>query len=731
MEYGPAAGYGHVTALNSSLQTSHSQALSGLDAGTVYHYRVRSKDAAGNEAVSGDNTFTTSEAADTTPPVISAVESSGITENGATISWTTNEASTSQVEYGPTAGYGHATALNSSLETSHSQALDGLTIGTLYHYRVKSMDTAGNLAVSGDYTFSTSSDSTPPTIGSVVVSEQTGTQVTINWSTNEASDSQIEYGTTTVYDSVTALDPLLQMSHVQIIDDLAEGDVYHFRVLSRDEAGNMGVSEDYTFVAMNVATTMTVPLFSEGLVSNNDEVYVGMSLMNMGDVSSHVALTAFDDKGNMIAGGGIANPVVRQIHPGQQLSLVDAELFGDLLSRHCSNGWIRLESTNKNVRGFFLMFDGQTHLIDGAGFLPGPFRNFVFTDIKSNGGTKFSLINKNSEAAIVKIDLVNADGQVRDSITETISGYGSMTANLNAGLFGGTSPDDSDYISVAASESIEAFQLVQQGWGGDVSLIAAQDINSAAPVLISPQYIYRKDYKTGISIVNSDPVAGNVQIRFRGKDGVQIGATRNISVNAYGKISIDDPEFFLDQGLLETQISDVLSAGVDSISGKLTGKPNGPNKKNTSALSFDGYLEIVSNNVRLVGSASYQGRNNNSFIASFPLVSELQEALVFNQVSSDEIYYTQIALANTGNSDAVVTLDLYNNAGEPVSTATVTIPAGQSQCHSLTEYFNATQGLNVRGGFLTLSSNHPIAANSFLGTHDQAVLSAIPGQVVE
>jgi hypothetical protein len=98
---------------------------------------------------------TTQAPPDTTPPAISGVSASGITSSGATISWTTNETSDSQVEYGTTTAYGSSTALNSSRVTSHSQALNGLSAGALYHYRVKSRDAAGNLALSGDNTFTT------------------------------------------------------------------------------------------------------------------------------------------------------------------------------------------------------------------------------------------------------------------------------------------------------------------------------------------------------------------------------------------------------------------------------------------------------------------------------------------------------------------------------------------------------------------------------------------------
>ena len=93
--------------------------------------------------------------ASTTPPVFSAIAASSITASGARITWTTNEASDSQVEYGLTTGDGRVTPLNTSLVTIHSQPLSGLAPNTRYHYRVKSRDAAGNLAVSGNFTFKT------------------------------------------------------------------------------------------------------------------------------------------------------------------------------------------------------------------------------------------------------------------------------------------------------------------------------------------------------------------------------------------------------------------------------------------------------------------------------------------------------------------------------------------------------------------------------------------------
>src|SRR3989338_989114 len=91
----------------------------------------------------------------TTPPTISSVSASSITQNSTNITWTTNENADTQVEYGLTTAYGNLTTLNTSPVTSHTQTLSGLTPSTLYHYRVKSKDASSNLTTSEDFTFTT------------------------------------------------------------------------------------------------------------------------------------------------------------------------------------------------------------------------------------------------------------------------------------------------------------------------------------------------------------------------------------------------------------------------------------------------------------------------------------------------------------------------------------------------------------------------------------------------
>ena len=94
-------------------------------------------------------------AGDLTDPTLSGVSTSNLTAHGVTVAWTSDEAADTQVDYGTSTSYGSTSTLNGTLATGHSVNLIGLAANTTYHYRVRSRDAVGNLAVSSDFTFTT------------------------------------------------------------------------------------------------------------------------------------------------------------------------------------------------------------------------------------------------------------------------------------------------------------------------------------------------------------------------------------------------------------------------------------------------------------------------------------------------------------------------------------------------------------------------------------------------
>jgi inosine-uridine nucleoside N-ribohydrolase len=109
-----------------------------------------------------------------------------------------------------------------------------------------------------------------PAISAVQAQAVTTTSATITWATDQPSDSQVEYGTTTSYGSSTAVDGAAVTSHSQTISGLTPSSLYHFRVKSRNANGQRGLSADFTF---QTAARGAVPLIIDtDIWSNVDDV---------------------------------------------------------------------------------------------------------------------------------------------------------------------------------------------------------------------------------------------------------------------------------------------------------------------------------------------------------------------------------------------------------------------------------------------------------------------------
>src|SRR3989441_2741497 len=94
-------------------------------------------------------------------------------------------------------------------------------------------------------------DTRPPLVSGVTASAITSAGATIAWLTNEASGSQVNYGLTTAYGSSTPVNASLVTSHLVTLSGLAGSQLYHFRVRSRDAAGNLATSTDFTFTTLD------------------------------------------------------------------------------------------------------------------------------------------------------------------------------------------------------------------------------------------------------------------------------------------------------------------------------------------------------------------------------------------------------------------------------------------------------------------------------------------------
>src|SRR5262249_5385988 len=139
VDYGLTTSYGSSTALDPTLVTAHNVLLLGLAPSTTYNYRVRSVDAAGNQTVSANSTFTTAAGADTVAPSIpTGLTASPISTTQINLTW---NASTDNVGVTGYQVFRDGQQITTTSTTSYSST--GLTPGTTYQYAVKAFDASG------------------------------------------------------------------------------------------------------------------------------------------------------------------------------------------------------------------------------------------------------------------------------------------------------------------------------------------------------------------------------------------------------------------------------------------------------------------------------------------------------------------------------------------------------------------------------------------------------------
>lgn len=89
-------------------------------------------------------------------------------------------------------------------------------------------------------------DIIPPEISAVEVTKQSDTSVIVKWTTDENSDSVVNYGLQPDY-GIVRIPATDKTAHEVTLENLEPGRVYYFRVVSADETGNQGISAAYKF----------------------------------------------------------------------------------------------------------------------------------------------------------------------------------------------------------------------------------------------------------------------------------------------------------------------------------------------------------------------------------------------------------------------------------------------------------------------------------------------------
>ena len=151
-----------------ALDSPGSYSWSGKQFSQLYEFSfdfVRYRQGLANSTVTPENNPFSGPYADTDPPISEKVncdrnyfpgcKPGTIGSTTATIFWNTYKPATTQVVYGRTTDYKQSSDLDKALVLAHTVDLTHLQPGTTYHFRTRSVDSAGNVGSMHDLTFTT------------------------------------------------------------------------------------------------------------------------------------------------------------------------------------------------------------------------------------------------------------------------------------------------------------------------------------------------------------------------------------------------------------------------------------------------------------------------------------------------------------------------------------------------------------------------------------------------
>lgn len=217
----------------------------------------------------GSGSFTTSNAPDTQQPVfLNGPTAISQTDNTLIVQWETDELAIGQVNYGTDPNSLNQSAVETQQATLHQVTLTNLAANTAYSFTVNGTDPVGNgPAVSGTSVASTTTgaDATPPVIDvNTIVPFPSDVQAIIQWTTDEGSDTKVEYGTDASNFSNTIIDNAVTTNHSLTLTGLAADTTYFYRTLSKDPSGNESTLTTTKSFTTSATANTTQPTITSG-----------------------------------------------------------------------------------------------------------------------------------------------------------------------------------------------------------------------------------------------------------------------------------------------------------------------------------------------------------------------------------------------------------------------------------------------------------------------------------
>ncbi len=241
VRFGTTSQLDEVVGTAQDVQT-HTVTLTNLDAGAQYHYKVESTDPSGNGATESIVAVTATAAeVDLVPPrFITEPEVEARTDQEIVLEWRTDEAGAARIEYETPDGE-RLTRNVESRQTAQQISLVNLEADTEYDLSIYVSDASQN-EIPEPFLLTARTDGEPDLeppriLNGPAVEAVTDRGATVVWTTDELSDSYVDYDSKPYLGAVVGV-PLYTRDHRVTLTNLNASTSYFFRVGSTDRANN-------------------------------------------------------------------------------------------------------------------------------------------------------------------------------------------------------------------------------------------------------------------------------------------------------------------------------------------------------------------------------------------------------------------------------------------------------------------------------------------------------------
>jgi len=412
--------------------------------------------------------------------------------------------------------------------------------------------------------------------------------------------------------------------------------------------------------------------------------YHGMALANPTDTPIAVRIETRAADGRQTAVDGVASPAFMNVPARSEQIFVNSQVLGPGLL----NGSVHIAWSDK--RGTFLAFRGSDSpaMLDGIGPMSAPGKSLWVPLVPEQDGSyprMLRLFSGSSTPATVTVTYRNRLGDSMEKGQVIVPPYGRTDLQVDVGS--GTS----QYAVVQIDSTAPISARVEVRPSRDAWSVEALPASTSGR-FIQPHAEYNGTFKTRFIIMNTSTTAGKRTVKF--KRHKQTGETIGNEVSIY-----------LENGqtaslALETifNVPSSEAAGSGWVEGNVEG-----GGLLIYALAYDPSKYAVA--VSSLGSGD-------SGTLSMPYFVEKAG------------YWTGLAIANPGGSEASATIVAYGQKGEVLGQGTITVPAGQSKTQVVHQWISGMP--EEATGQIIITTSTPLNLLAYFGGTDGGSIAAIP-----